>query len=763
MINIKRLIPCGMLAFVLFVSLFLANKTAAQGVTGDPWKMLVLVYRNIDTYYVDIDGQTRHLVGTMPQQEADNMVQSFLNQPHRSNVYNFSDQTAELEAKVVYIDRALTDLEPIGNGYWPSPDVTRTELDLHAPTGLYDSVIVFWQGSNPVTGQSIPVNAFGLGYWPFDYANGMTYASVINIPWVWESDVCEGEVFLHEWLHGVTGFYSWLGFSFPYEDLHGAEEAGYTTDENGCWKPWLEDYMQGLVLENGQYKALVPETWHSGSITTHDIQGWRGEFFNNETLAGLPVVVRDDAEVNFHWASDSPHPLVQVDHFSSRWTKEVNFTGGHYLFKAFRDDGLRIFIDGTRVFNEWRYGAEWHYIDIVLSPGWHTVRIEQYEIDGWAGATVEWFAFPGTHETEGNNTPGFADPITSIVHGFVDPAGDIDYYWFSGQAGQELIAEVTAQATGSELDAYLTLYDSNGSTVLAENDDYNGLDSRIARALPNSGNYYLAVRHLSNSGGPAHWYSLSLSLSESIPVTFYVSPATNGTISGIAYTGSDILQYTKSTNTWAMYFDGSDVGVTKNVSAFAILPGGDILMSFAANQVITGQGTFTAQDVARFDPTQTGNNTAGAFAWYFDGSDVALTTSGEKIDALDALDDGRLLISTGGAAAVPKTGGGTLKWQDEDVAAFTATTLGATTIGTWANAVYFDGTAITGLGAEDVSGFWLDETTGDRYLTILGAFKLGSLSGNGKSIVKLPGGSTTPSLVTWTVPPFNVDGLELKR
>ncbi len=239
---------------------------------------------------------------------------------------------------------------------------------------------------------------------------------------------------------------------------------------------------------------------------------------------------------------------------------------------------------------------------------------------------------------------------------------------------------------------------------------------------------------------------------------FYVSPATNGTIGGIAYTGSDILRYTKSSNTWAMYFDGSDMGVTKNVSGFALLPNGDILLTFVANQVLGSLGTFAPQDVARFDPATTGDNTTGSFAWYFDGSDVGLSTTGEKIDALDALADGRLLIGVSGAAAVPKAGG-TLKWQDEDVAAFTFTTQGANTAGAWA--VYFDGTAITGLGAEDVSGFWVDEPSGDRYLTITGTFNLGGLAGTGKSIVKLPAGSNVPALVTWTTPPFNVDGLEL--
>ena len=325
------------------------------GTTGDPWKILVLVYPNIDTDYVE-GGVTKHLTASMPAQDLENMKADFLHLPHQGNVSSYSGGTAELEAHVVVVNRPLTNLTPIADGFWPSPDVTRPELDLYGPKGKYDSVIVFWQASNPTTGQSLPVYGWGLGYWPFDYANGMTYATVFNIGWVWPGDACQGEVFLHEWLHGVTGFYMWRGYPFPVEDLHGAEEAGYVTDANGCWKTWLTDYMRGQVYEGGVPKALVPQTWYGGSITTYNIQGWRGEYYNNETLSGIPVLVRDDSQINFFWELDSPHPLVKTDHFSARWTRIISFDTGMYRFSATRDDGLRIWVDNELILDQWAWG-----------------------------------------------------------------------------------------------------------------------------------------------------------------------------------------------------------------------------------------------------------------------------------------------------------------------------------------------------------------------------------------------------------------------
>jgi hypothetical protein len=367
---------------------------AYNGVTGDPWKMLILIYPNIDTDYME-GGVPKHLTATMPAADVTSMRDDFLNnQPHRDHVYDYSDHTAEMEAHVIVVDHPLTNLEPINEGYWPSPGVTAADLDTYAPNGKYDSVIVFWQPSDPNTGQSLPTYGWGLGYWPGDYANGMTYATVFNISWVWPTDQCHGEVFLHEWLHGVTGFYMYhLGFPFNVDDLHGAEEAGYTWDftEDGCWDNWLRAYMRGLVYENSQRKALVPATWQSGSITTHHIYGWRGEYFNNTTLTDIPVLVRDDATLDFEWQSGSPHPLVISDLYSVRWTKTVDFSAGVYEFNIEHDDGGRLYIDDILVFEDWCDNCwETGTAVVTLSAGSHILRMEMWENQGWSAASLDW-------------------------------------------------------------------------------------------------------------------------------------------------------------------------------------------------------------------------------------------------------------------------------------------------------------------------------------------------------------------------------------
>ena len=221
----------------------------------------------------------------------------------------------------------------------------------------------------------------------------------------------------------------------------------------------------------------------------------------------------------------------------------------------------------------------------------------------------------------------------------------------------------------------------------------------------------------------------------------YVSSTTNGNSGGVAYNDEDIVAYDTSTGFWSMYFDGSDVGITGDVNAFAFMPDGTILLSLDAAATVSGLGTVDDSDIIRFAPTSLGANTAGTFTWYFDGSDVGLTTNNEDIDTIGIAPNGKLVISTVGSFGVTGASG-----NDEDLIEFTATSLGSTTSGTWS--LYFDGSdvGLNDSSSEEINGAWIDSSNGDIYLTVLGAFSVPGVSGDGADIfICTPGllGSTT--------------------
>ena len=244
----------------------------------------------------------------------------------------------------------------------------------------------------------------------------------------------------------------------------------------------------------------------------------------------------------------------------------------------------------------------------------------------------------------------------------------------------------------------------------------------------------------------ASFSSRVLKLAPSGP-KLYLGSSTSGTAGGVAFADEDILVKDVATGGWALYVDGSDVGLANtDVDAFELLADGSLLMSFDTDFTLSGFGTVDDPDILRFTSTSTGGTTVGSWSWYFDGSDVGLSTNDEDVDAFAFAPDGRLLISTVGNVSVTGASG-----ADEDLLAFSPNMLGSATSGTWA--MYFDGSdvGLSNTSNEDVNGAWVDGA-GRIYLTTLGSFSVSGVSGDGSDIfVCTPGQLGSTTTCTWAM------------
>lgn len=198
----------------------------------------------------------------------------------------------------------------------------------------------------------------------------------------------------------------------------------------------------------------------------------------------------------------------------------------------------------------------------------------------------------------------------------------------------------------------------------------------------------------------------------------------------------DIAQYDGATASWSRYFDGSDVGLAgRSIDAMAVTSTGDILLSFSEATTIpalTGgpNGLWVgAEDIVRFRPTALGENTTGTFTFYFDGSDVDLTTPDENVDAITILPSGAIGISTTGnplIAALPTA-------ADEDILAFNPSQLGSATIGTWTWGLDLSDVGYT-LTNEDTDAAWVS-SSGQWTLSMLGEWSVAGASGGGNDLI----------------------------
>lgn len=168
---------------------------------------------------------------------------------------------------------------------------------------------------------------------------------------------------------------------------------------------------------------------------------------------------------------------------------------------------------------------------------------------------------------------------------------------------------------------------------------------------------------------------------------------------------SDIVQFDATSlgdttaGTFSWFFDGSDVGLSadsEDIDGIDFLPNGQLLISTIDSVSVTGVSG-QDEDILILTPTSLGENTAGSWAMYFDGSDVGLAdTSDEDVDGLTISTSGSIYLTTLGNFAVTGISG-----ADEDVFVCIPDSIGSDTACTFSSALAFDG-SVWGLSGNDV-------------------------------------------------------------
>ncbi|GAA0802126.1 PA14 domain-containing protein [Spirilliplanes yamanashiensis] len=121
---------------------------------------------------------------------------------------------------------------------------------------------------------------------------------------------------------------------------------------------------------------------------------YRAEYFPNKTLTGAAAsTVCEAAPLNHDWGTGAPAG-VGPDNFSARWTGAFTFaTAGTYTFTAVTDDGIRVWVDGTLLMDQWRdQPATAYTASRALTAGAHEVKVEWFETGGHAVAKLNWAA-----------------------------------------------------------------------------------------------------------------------------------------------------------------------------------------------------------------------------------------------------------------------------------------------------------------------------------------------------------------------------------
>lgn len=120
--------------------------------------------------------------------------------------------------------------------------------------------------------------------------------------------------------------------------------------------------------------------------------GLRADYYAGEHFERR-ILTRTDAAIDFDWNFQAPGPGLPVESFSVRWTGWVLApTTGVYTFHLTADDGMRVWIGGRLLLDEWRYQpTQSATATMRLAAGrYYSVRVEYFQGSRNSRAYLGW-------------------------------------------------------------------------------------------------------------------------------------------------------------------------------------------------------------------------------------------------------------------------------------------------------------------------------------------------------------------------------------
>ncbi len=336
------------------------------------------------------------------------------------------------------------------------------------------------------------------------------------------------------------GFYKAEGWAYNSHDTHSPGTIYFTVDNTSLSSisPKSVPFLDGLDENTGEWVATG--NWVHAALN----DGRTGWSFSGYTDPNKPVNYGSLTSPPVALPAQGPSYLrfryrAVTESSYSFWDQrrvQISVDGGPFQDVQVTENGGPL--NGQQKDPLWDDAQGWWLqspaIDLSAYAG-KTVRVRFYFFtadnlnntgDGWQIDEVSISSEPddtSCAELTRNDSLAAASSISlgqTVTGALICPRGDVDFYKFSGTAGQKIAVRVEAGAFGSNLDPHLFLLDSSGGLIL-ENDDIDAgvvRDSALGAVLPYTGTYYLKVKAWDHpqAGGTDQFYTLRL-LSDTTP------------------------------------------------------------------------------------------------------------------------------------------------------------------------------------------------------------------------------------------------------
>jgi len=98
-------------------------------------------------------------------------------------------------------------------------------------------------------------------------------------------------------------------------------------------------------------------------------------------LRGVPLMTARTTRLDYQWYRPKIAALP-LERWALEATSRVTLAPGRYTLRTISDDGIRVWVDGALVIDDWTPHES--VVDAVpLAAGDHELRVQYYQVDGW--------------------------------------------------------------------------------------------------------------------------------------------------------------------------------------------------------------------------------------------------------------------------------------------------------------------------------------------------------------------------------------------
>jgi len=287
------------------------------------------------------------------------------------------------------------------------------------------------------------------------------------------------------------------------------------------------------------HAIATPATNTTYTATLQESSGFTGEYYDNQNLTGL-FATRADSSIDFTWNTAAPLSGMGSDTFSVRWTgSTVPQFSETYTFYTVSDDGVRLWVNGALVIDNWTdHGTGENTASVALLAGQsYSIKMEYYENGGGAVAKLHWSS-PSTPRRPVPFGAGTTTPTATFAGSYYDNLdftalkttradSSVDFDWGTGAPAAGVgVDTFSVRWTGnakpqfSETYTFYTQSDDgvrlwlNGALLIDNWTNHASTQNTANLALVAGQTYAIKLEYYENGGGAVarlHWSSPSLS------------------------------------------------------------------------------------------------------------------------------------------------------------------------------------------------------------------------------------------------------------